>query len=85
MLNRRSGGPEPSWEKFLAALRRAPWWRRLDQERQGLSFALYNAAISHFSRRRYHLFLPYLLSATLLEPDLVLARLLSRTGISKTS
>lgn len=77
LQRRRSGKPELSWEEFLEIRQRAPWWKRLNQERKDLSRVLYNAARSHFSRREYHLFAPALLGATLLQPRFVLPRILS--------
>lgn len=74
---RRKGQPELSWEEFLTLRQQAPWWRRLDQGRTDLAKILYNAARSHLSRRKYHLVVPALLGAALLQPSYVLPRVLS--------
>lgn len=74
---RRTGQPELSWEEFLAMRRRAPWRERLNQERKDLAKILYNAARSHFSRRKYYLFAPTLLFAILLYPSHVVPRILN--------
>ncbi len=74
---RRGGKPEPSWEEFLAIRRQAPWWKRLNQKRRDRAKILYDAARSHFSRRRYSSLVPALMGAALLQPSFVLPRLLS--------
>lgn len=76
-LRRRSGRSELSWEKFLAARRQAPWWKRLDQERKDLAKVLYSTARFHFTERKHYSFVPILLGAILLQPGYVLPRVLS--------
>lgn len=72
---RRSGKPEPTWEKFLALRQQAPWWDWLNEERKLLAKSLYNVAVLHFSMRKYHLCAPILLCAALLQPRYILGQM----------
>ena len=71
MAARRTGEAEPTWEQFLAS-------RRWNDRRQELARTLYQGAIRQRSSRQYGRLLPSLAAAALLEPSLVLGRVLPR-------
>jgi glycosyltransferase involved in cell wall biosynthesis len=71
MEARRTGEAEPRWEQFLAS-------RRWNDRRQELARTLYQGAIRQRSSRQYGRLLPSLAAAALLEPSLVLGRVLPR-------
>jgi glycosyltransferase involved in cell wall biosynthesis len=78
IASRRAGNPEPTWEQFLASRRSAsPFERFLDWRRE-MGRTFYQAAIHHFSTRSYRRLVPTMLAAAVLEPALVLGRVLPR-------
>ena len=78
--SRRDGRPEPGWDEFMAARRKAPLLRRLNEGRKELGRTFYQACVHHFSTRQYRRFVPALMAAAVLEPGLVLSRVLPRLG-----
>jgi glycosyltransferase involved in cell wall biosynthesis len=70
--------PEPTWEQFLASRQQAPWPTRLNQHRKETSRTLYQAGLHAFATRRYHVLIPKMALATLLEPTLVVRRVMPR-------
>jgi hypothetical protein len=75
---RRGGEAEPTWEEFQAQRRRVPLFRRMNHSRQELGRTFYQAAIHHVAMREYARLVPKLFAAALLEPGLVLSRVLPR-------
>jgi glycosyltransferase involved in cell wall biosynthesis len=75
---RRKGEAEPTWEAFQAERKKVPLLTRLNHSRQELGRTFYQAAIHHVSTRNYLKFVPTLALAGLLEPALVMSRILPR-------
>lgn len=75
---RRAGRPVQTWQQFLESRGAAGRWRKFNDDRKDLSRTIYQAAIGHCAARQYHKFVPSLLAATALEPELVLGRVMPR-------
>jgi glycosyltransferase involved in cell wall biosynthesis len=75
---RRAHRPEPTWDDFLASRKAGPLLRRFSGWRRELGRTFYQAAIHHFSTGCYRKLVPALLAAAVLEPCLVLGRVLPR-------
>jgi glycosyltransferase involved in cell wall biosynthesis len=75
---RRAGKPEPTWEEFLASRGSGSLVERFAGWRRELGRTFYQAAIHHFSTRCYRKLVPTLMAAAVLEPGLVLERVLPR-------
>ncbi len=78
LRQRHAHQPEPTWEEFLAEQRRAPWLERLNNRRRETARTLYQGAIHRFAAGNYAALLPTLAAAAILEPGLVLPRILPR-------
>jgi glycosyltransferase involved in cell wall biosynthesis len=76
--SQRSQQPEPSWDEFLAEREHAPWPVRWNNRRKETARTLYQAAVHHFACRQWAVLVSALAGATVLEPSLVLPRLLPR-------
>jgi glycosyltransferase involved in cell wall biosynthesis len=77
-IARRAGGPEPSWEQFLAGRRAAPWWLRLNRWRKMHAKRLYRqSAQDHLCSRRVRSLMGMALAA-LLQPEYTLPRLMTQ-------
>jgi glycosyltransferase involved in cell wall biosynthesis len=70
--------PEPTWDQFIAGRRQAPWWVRVNQGRKETSRTLYQAALHALATRRYHVLAAKMSAAAVLEPTLVLRRVMPR-------
>jgi glycosyltransferase involved in cell wall biosynthesis len=75
---RRRGDVEPTWAQFEAARRALPWRRRLNSSRQELGRTYYQAAVHSASTRDYGRLVSMLAAAAVLQPRLVLSRVLPR-------
>lgn len=80
MAARRGGLEEPTLEGYLQAYRRAPIWKRANQERKDLAKILYKAAAFHYSRRRYLPLITSLAGAVCLQPGYVLRQINTKMG-----
>jgi glycosyltransferase involved in cell wall biosynthesis len=69
---------EPSWDEFLSERKKAPWPVRWNNQRKETARTLYQAAVHHFACRQYGVLVSVLAGATVLEPSLVLPRILPR-------
>lgn len=78
IARRRQGESEPTWDEFVRQQRNAWWPIRLNNHRKETARTLYQSAVHHFAARQYGVLLPELTAAALLEPSLVLSRLLPR-------
>ncbi len=72
------GTPEPTWEQFLKHREQRPWWLRLNRERKDLAKILYKSAVYQYSRRRYHVLLPTIMVAAMLQPAYVARQLIGK-------
>lgn len=83
IVKRRNGQPEPTWQEFLDSQKSKPWWERLNQERLDMGFSYYKSAVSHYSKRQFHLLFPNLIIAALLRPGYVFGQVSSKLkGVS---
>jgi glycosyltransferase involved in cell wall biosynthesis len=78
IAHRRLGQPEPTWNAFVADQELSPWPVRLNNRRKETARTLYQAAVHYFASRQYAVLLPALACAMMLEPSLVLPRILPR-------
>jgi glycosyltransferase involved in cell wall biosynthesis len=78
IVARRKGDAEPTWEEFQAQRKRVPFFTRMNHNRQELGRTFYQAAIHHIATRQYGKLVPKLIAAAVLEPGLVLSRVLPR-------
>jgi glycosyltransferase involved in cell wall biosynthesis len=78
IAHRRAGTPEPNWNEFLADQELSPWPVRWNNRRKETARTLYQSAVHYFASRQYGVLLPALAGAAMLEPSLVLPRLLPR-------
>jgi glycosyltransferase involved in cell wall biosynthesis len=76
--SQRSHTAEPSWDEFLSERQHAPWPVRWNNQRKETARTLYQAAVHYFACRQYGVLVSALAGATVLEPSLVLPRLLPR-------
>ncbi len=75
---RRDGIPEPSWEEFLASRRADPWPVRLKRARQEVGRTYYQRALHCLAIRDVRRLVPAAALASVLQPGLVLSRVLPR-------
>lgn len=78
ILARRKGDAEPTWEQFQSERLHFPFFTRLNHSRRELGRTFYQAAVHHIATREYARLVPKMLAATVLEPGLVLSRVLPR-------
>jgi hypothetical protein len=78
IAHRRNGKPEPTWGEFVAGQELSPWPVRWNNRRKETARTLYQSALHHFAARQFGILLPALAGAAMLEPSLVLPRLLPR-------
>jgi glycosyltransferase involved in cell wall biosynthesis len=78
IAHRRDGKPEPTWEEFVSEQELSPWPVRWNNRRKETARTLYQSALHHFAARQFGVLLPALAGAAMLEPSLVLPRLLPR-------
>jgi glycosyltransferase involved in cell wall biosynthesis len=78
IARRRLGQPEPTWNAFVADQELSPWPVRLNNRRKETARTLYQSAVHYFASRQYAVLLPALAGAMMLEPSLVLPRILPR-------
>jgi glycosyltransferase involved in cell wall biosynthesis len=76
--SQRSHQAEPSWEEFLSERQHAPWPVRWNNQRKETARTLYQAAVQCFACRQYGVLISALAGAMVLEPSLVLPRILPR-------
>jgi hypothetical protein len=76
--SQRTHAPEPSWDEFLSERQHAPWPVRWNNQRKETARTLYQSAVHCFASRQYAVLVSALAGATVLEPSLVLPRLLPR-------
>jgi glycosyltransferase involved in cell wall biosynthesis len=80
MACRRTGEPEPTWDAFLAGRRSGGWAARANLARREAARTLYQTSQHYLAARRYHALLPAMAGAAVLDPGLVLGRVLPRVG-----
>ncbi len=78
IAHRRGGKPEPTWDEFIADQKLSPWPVRWNNRRKETARTLYQTAVHYFASRQFGVLVPTLAGATMLEPSLVLPRLLPR-------
>jgi glycosyltransferase involved in cell wall biosynthesis len=78
IAHRRDSKPEPTWGEFVADQELSPWPVRWNNRRKETARTLYQTAVHYFASRQYGALVPTLAGATMLEPSLVLPRLLPR-------
>jgi len=76
--SQRSHSAEPSWDEFLSERQHAPWPVRWNNQRKETARTLYQAAVQCFACRQYGVLISALAGAIVLEPSLVLPRILPR-------
>ena len=76
--SQRSHEAEPSWDEFLSERQHAPWLVRWNNQRKETARTLYQAAVQCFACRQYGALISALAGALVLEPSLVLPRILPR-------
>jgi glycosyltransferase involved in cell wall biosynthesis len=78
IAHRRRGQSEPTWDAFVADQDSSPWPVRWNNRRKETARTLYQSAVHYFASRQYAVLLPALAAAMMLEPSLVLPRILPR-------
>jgi glycosyltransferase involved in cell wall biosynthesis len=78
MVRRRRGEAELSWEEFLSMRRELPWYVLANAERKDTAKVLYKAATFQFARRKYHLVLPTVFMAMILQPSYTISQIASK-------
>jgi glycosyltransferase involved in cell wall biosynthesis len=82
MRARRYGNPEPTWEEYVAARKRAPLWKKANRWRKTRARQLYRQSAQNFISRRVFSAGWRMLLATLLQPSYALVRLFGQLPIS---
>lgn len=80
MACRRTGEAEPTWDDFLAGRQAAGWAARVNLVRKETARTLYQTSQHYLAARRYHALLPAMAGAAVLEPGLVLGRVVPRVA-----
>jgi glycosyltransferase involved in cell wall biosynthesis len=71
MIRRRRGEAECTWEQFLEYRKSLPLISKIDEERKLSGRVMHKLAGVAYAERRYHVLLPTLLAAAVLQPNLV--------------
>jgi glycosyltransferase involved in cell wall biosynthesis len=80
MIDRRAGRPEPTWDQFIYSRNHRPWPCRINAARKETARTLYQTSQHYLAAKKYRSLLPAMAGAALLEPSLVLGRILPRVA-----